>query len=161
MQKRTNAASAQHIESDEEDKRRRKVSKGGNKNEDQSDPSYESPPKPKQKRTKSRISAKELKLKRLSGHGPDLQFASDVAVLEIWLRTAIHDFFPNAMYKHTVMFWSLKDPNSALRLLIKRHKRGLTDMVTRYGGEMRFLTQFGPHLRMIANNERAIQSKQI
>ncbi len=34
-------------------------------------------------------------------------------------------------------------------------------MVARYGGEMQMLAQFGPHLRTIANNERAIQSKQI
>ncbi len=97
------------------------------------------------------MSAADLKLKRLSGNGADLQFASDVAVLEIWMRTAIHDFFPNATYKQTVMFWSPKEPNSALRLLMKRHKRDITEMVARYGGEMRMLTQFGPHLRMIAN----------
>ena len=156
--------------SSDEDKRRRKVPKGGNKHpkdeasssdEDQSDASDESAPKPKQKRRNSSISAKDLKLKRLSGHAPDLQFASDVAVLEIWMRTAIHDFFPNEMYKHTVMFWSLKDQNSALRLLLKRHKRDLSDMITRYGGELRFLTEFGPHVKKVANNERAIQSKQI
>ena len=135
---------------------------GGSSDDDESEVSADTTPeKPERQKKKRRYSAAELKAKRFSGNAEDHQHASDVAILEIWMRTAIHDFSPNETYKHTVMFWSQKDPNSALRLLLKRHKRDITEMVARYGGEMRMLQIHGIHIRSLANNERAIQTKQI
>ena len=97
----------------------------------------------------------------MSGNREDLQFVSDQTRMECWMRTAIHDFVPNAKYKHTVMYWATQSTTAAAALLFKRHQQDLPEMVERYGSEQRMLQLFGLILRQAANNERAVQSKQI
>jgi hypothetical protein len=89
------------------------------------------------------------------------QQVSDYTILECLMRQAIHDFSPLRPYKKTVMYWSTKNITSAAHMLVQRHLPELQDIIHRYGGERSCEMFFGKALRNLANNERAIQTRQI
>ncbi len=128
---------------------------------DSSDSSSDSSTGSTHKNSGHKMSAYEKRKQKLSGNVKDLQFVSDQTRLECWMRTAIHDFVPNANYKHTVMYWATQSTTAAAALLFKRHAQALPELIERYGSEQRMLQLFGLGLRQVANNERAVQSKQI
>jgi hypothetical protein len=99
--------------------------------------------------------------KKLSANRDDQQFVSDLARMECWLRTAIHDFVPNTIYKQTVMYWPLQSNTTVASQLFKRHKEDLQEFLDRYGSERAVFELFGPGLRMCSNNERAVQTTQL
>ncbi len=59
------------------------------------------------------------------------------------------------------MYWATQSTTAAAALLFKRHAQDLPELIERYGNEQRMLQLFGLGLRQVANNERAVQSKQI
>ena len=88
-------------------------------------------------------------------------FAADFTLLEVFMRQAIHNFSPATKYKKTVMYWSIKVKTAAARMLIERHKDEIPNLIARYGGQMPMEIRFAGELRFLANNERAIQTRQI
>ncbi len=103
----------------------------------------------------------EKRKNKLSATRHDQQFVSDLARMECWLRTAIHDFVTNTLYKQTVMYWPLQSTTAVASQLFKRHKEDLHEFVERYGSERAVLELFGPGLRMCGNYERAVQTTQL
>jgi hypothetical protein len=77
------------------------------------------------------------------------------------MRQAIHDFSPLKPFKKTVMYWPTKNASAAARMLIQRHFDELQVMINRYGGVTALEMKFAKALRNLANNERAIQTRQI
>ena len=88
-------------------------------------------------------------------------FAADFTLLEVFMRQAIHNFSPATKYKKTVMYWSIKVKTAAAHMLIERHKDEILNLIERYGGQMAMEIRFAGELRFLANNERAIQTRQI
>jgi hypothetical protein len=89
------------------------------------------------------------------------KFAADYTLLEVFMRQAIHKFSPATKYKKTVMYWSTKVKTAAAHMLIERHKDEIPNLLERYGGQMALEIRFASELRFLANNERAIQTRQI
>ena len=89
------------------------------------------------------------------------QFAADYTLLEVFMRQAIHHFSPATKYKKTVMYWSPKVKTAAVHMLIERHKEEIPHLLERYGGQIAMEIRFAGDLRFLANNERAIQTRQI
>ena len=88
-------------------------------------------------------------------------FAADYALLEVFMRQAIHQFSPATKYKKTVMYWSPRVKTAAAHMLIERHKDEIPHLLERYGGQIAMEIRFAGDLRFLANNERAIQTRQI
>jgi hypothetical protein len=59
------------------------------------------------------------------------------------------------------MYWSTKVKTPAAHMLIERHKDEIPNLIERYGGQMALEIRFAGELRFLANNERAIQTRQI
>ncbi len=59
------------------------------------------------------------------------------------------------------MYWPRKTNPAAARMLVQRHIDELSNMIKRYGGETAIEMKFAKPLRNLANNERAIQTRQI
>jgi hypothetical protein len=91
----------------------------------------------------------------------ETQQIADYTILECFMRQAIHDFSPLKPYKKTVMYWPTKNTPAAARMLIQRHFDDLQVMINRYGGVTALEMKFAKALRNLANNERAIQTRQI
>jgi hypothetical protein len=87
--------------------------------------------------------------------------AADYTLLECFMRQAIHNFSPATKYKKTVMYWSPKIKTAAAHMLIERHYDEISNMIERYGGQIALENRFKDQLRFLANNERAIQTRQI
>ena len=87
--------------------------------------------------------------------------AADYTLLECFMRQAIHNFSPATKYKKTVMYWSPKIKTAAAHMLIVRHYDEIANMIERYGGQIAFENRYKDKLRFLANNERAIQTRQI
>ena len=87
--------------------------------------------------------------------------AADYTLLECCMRQAIHNFSPATKYKKTVMYWSPKVKTAAAHMLIQRHYEEIPTMIERYGGQIAIELRFADKLRFLANNERAIQTRQI
>ena len=77
------------------------------------------------------------------------------------MRQAIHNFSPAGHYKKPVMYWSTKVSTAAAHMLIERHAHEIPNLLQRYGGQTALEMRFGKKLRFLANNERAIQTRQI
>ena len=77
------------------------------------------------------------------------------------MRQAIHQFSPATKYKKTVMYWSPRVKTAAAHMLIERHKDEIPHLLERYGGQIAMEIRFAGDLRFLANNERAIQTRQI
>jgi hypothetical protein len=91
----------------------------------------------------------------------DATVAHDYTLLECFMRQAIHNFSPSSKYKKTVMYWSTKVSTSAAHMLVERHAHEIKNLIHRYGGQTPLEMRFGAKLRFLANNERAIQTRQI
>jgi hypothetical protein len=87
--------------------------------------------------------------------------AGDYTLLECSMRQAIHNFSPVTKYKKTIMCWSPKIKTAAAHMLIERHYDEISNMIERYGGKIALENRFKDQLRFLANNERAIQTRQI
>ena len=59
------------------------------------------------------------------------------------------------------MYWSTKVSTSAAHMLVERHAHEIKNLIHRYGGQTPLEMRFGAKLRFLANNERAIQTRQI
>ena len=77
------------------------------------------------------------------------------------MRQAIHNFSPSSQYKKPVMYWSTKVSTAAAHMLVERHAHEIPNLLQRYGGQTALEMRFGKKLRFLANNERAIQTRQI
>jgi len=91
----------------------------------------------------------------------DATLAADYTLLECFMRQAIHNFSPDNKYKKTVMYWSPKIKTAAAHMLIERHYDEITNLIQRYGGRVTLEIRYADKLRSLANNERAIQTRQI
>ena len=59
------------------------------------------------------------------------------------------------------MYWSTKVSTAAAHMLVERHAHEIPNLLQRYGGQTALEMRFGKKLRFLANNERAIQTRQI
>ena len=91
----------------------------------------------------------------------DATQAADFTLLEIFMRQAIHNFSPATKYKKTVMYWSPKIKTAAAHMLIERHLDEIPNLIQRYGGKIALEMRYADKLRFLANNERAVQTRQI
>jgi hypothetical protein len=91
----------------------------------------------------------------------DATTAADFTLLECFMRQAIHYFSPATKYKKTVMYWSPKIKTAAAHMLIERHYDEIPNLIQRYGGQIALEIRFADKLRFLANNERAVQTRQI
>ena len=91
----------------------------------------------------------------------DATAAADYTLLECFMRQAIHYFSPSSQYKKPVMYWSTKVSTAAAHMLVERHAHEIPNLFERYGGQTALEMRFGKKLRFLANNERAIQTRQI
>ena len=91
----------------------------------------------------------------------DSTVAADYTLLECFMRQAIHHFSPASQYKKPVMYWSTKVSTAAAHMLVERHAHEIPNLFERYGGQTALEMRFGKKLRFLANNERAIQTRQI
>jgi hypothetical protein len=91
----------------------------------------------------------------------DATQAADWTLLECFMRQAIHNFSPATKYKKTVMYWSPKIKTAAAHMLIERHYVEIPNMIQRYGGQIALEMRYADKLRFLANNERAVQTRQI
>ena len=91
----------------------------------------------------------------------DATTAADYTLLECFMRQAIHNFSPSSQYKKPVMYWSTKVSTAAAHMLVERHAHEIPNLLQRYGGQTSLEMRFAKKLRFLANNERAIQTRQI
>ncbi len=120
--------------------------------------------KTKKRSTSSESSADsdiEVSAKKVVYEESDATLAADYTLLECFMRQAIHNFSPATKYKKTVMCWSPKIKTAAAHLLIERHSDEISNLIQRYGGRITLEIRFADKLRSLANNERAIQTRQI
>ncbi len=121
------------------------------KNKKKRSPSYES----------SAESDTDVNAKKVVYEDSTATFAADFTLLECFMRQAIHYFSPATKYKKPVMYWSPKVKTAAAHMLIERHYDDIPNLIDRYGGQIALEIRFADDLRFLANNERAVQTRQI